>query len=264
MVANRKIGFPTKRGSADAVLANWSPKLAEMREDIDEMASTLINQLSGLLPKVDPTHLAARTSMRPLEHATGGHYHVGNNTGTLATTSVAGTGALWSLRWTHATKLCVVTEVYAEMIPLSVFTTPGREIGMAAWKAYGFTASDSGGNTVTLSDNNKLRSSMPDTVIASGDVRIATTVTLTTGTRTISQAFAACIGVAGDINSAAGTAQILGRIPVLHWKADVDKGEYPIVLEQNEGIIVTNTVAFQAAGSARATIRVAWAEVDSY
>ena len=52
-------------------------------------------------------------------------------------------------------------------------------------KSTAWTAAGTGGTAVTLSAGNKMRTSMGSSLVASGDMRIATTAALGAGTKTL-------------------------------------------------------------------------------
>lgn len=208
---------------------------------------------------VDSSHKALRSSIRPLEPSTLGHYRIGAQSGILTSASVAAGGTLFSFRWADATRLAVVTKLKATMVPLTAFTA-AQEVGLNAFIARTFSASDSGGTPIVVTGNNqKVRASFGSSLAT--DIRIGTTATITAGTRTPDAvAFASATGLV----AAAAAAGTLPVPPVIDFNANVMNGESPIILANNEGIIVTNTIVFPAAGNARLVVEMAWAETLAY
>lgn len=228
---------------------------------------------SNLQMEIDPTHKAARFSLRPLEHKGAddsvlGHYRVAARSGALTGAGIVANAPLFSMRWTDPKSLFVLTFLEAFFVPTVVFTA-AQELGLDAILATGFTVSDSAGTTLSLKERaNAVRKNMPPSLI--GDLRIAAATLLTAGTRTLDQnPFVAGSGLVNVVNAAAGTAYVNpgggGPIPFgFQWAADLARGEHPIVLAKDEGLIVRNSVAFPAAGVAVLTVNMGFAEVAAY
>lgn len=122
--------------------------------------------------------------------------------------------------------------------------------------ARGFTASDTGGTAGTLTGNNgKLRTSFGTTAV--GDMRIGSTGTLTAGTRTLDSSPIASL-VEGFI-ATAGTGITVGYENL--WNAQ-NAGDYPIVLANNEGLVIQANVP--ATGTWQFAVQIEWDEYSSY
>lgn len=124
--------------------------------------------------------------------------------------------------------------------------------------ARAFTASDSGGTSAAFTQpkTGALRTSQNTSIInsASGNIQIATTGTLTAGTRTLdTQAL-------GNIVAPAGTA---GTTMVADIPLYVDWSSYgiPLVLAQDEGFIIRATVP--ATGVWQFGVNTAWVEASA-
>jgi hypothetical protein len=103
-----------------------------------------------------------------------------------------------------------------------------------------FTASDTGGTPIALTGSNgKHRTSL--TTFTSIDCRIATTGSLTAGTKTLDAnhlgQVAAWIGAVGA-----------GISPASNNLISYDTGDYPVVMAINEGVNIMNITAMGAAG----------------
>ncbi|MBK8246591.1 MAG: hypothetical protein IPK85_04210, partial [Gemmatimonadetes bacterium] len=61
-----------------------------------------------------------------------------------------------------------------------------------------------------------------------------------------------------------GTINPVGNLPRIDWSANVANGEHPIVLAQNEGIVINSAIAIPTTGTFVLGIECAWAEVESY
>jgi hypothetical protein len=209
------------------------------------------------LMSVDPTFAAAHVTLRPPEQY--GSYQIAAISGAL-TGAGAGT-PVFSMRWAPGTgALCLINNVTVSATVTTGFTA-AQELEFGLFAARGFTVSDTGGTQQVISGNNqKLRTSMQTSLIASGgDMRISSTAALTAGTRTLdsqpmnANSFWALAATAGSTFSNV-------NIPLF----DRQPGEYPIVLANNEGIVVNNILAMGAAGVVKLVVYVNWTEVATY
>ena len=212
---------------------------------------------STSLMSVDATFAAAHMTLRPPEQT--GSYQIAALSG--AVTGVGAGSPVFSMRWAPGTgALCLINNVTISATVTTGFTAQ-QELEYALFVARGFTVSDAAGTQVIMSGNNqKLRTSMNTSLIASGgDMRISSTVALTAGTRTLdSQPLNAnsFMAIAATASSAISNV----NIPLF----DRYPGEYPIVLANNEGIVVNNLLAMGAAGVVRLVVSVSWTEVATY
>jgi hypothetical protein len=185
----------------------------------------------GTVAEIEKTR-ALRVTPRAVDYDTLGAYAKALASGTMA----AGLGAaapIWALRYSGA-NLCLIRR-----LRLSAGNAgTGFAAGVAIFNLFvarAFTASDSGGTGGTLSGNNgKLRTNMATT--AMGDVRIASTGTLTAGTRTKDSDPIASI--VAPISTTVGIVMVPANTPVFEPRP----GEQPVVLAQNEGLVIEATV----------------------
>lgn len=221
----------------------------------------------GTIGEIDATYRAQRVSNRPLDHLTLGHYRIGQSTGLLTGTGVTAGGTLFSARWTDATRLAVLTRLSARFTVTTIFSAP-QEIGVDAIIARSWSAADSAGTALTLGGNNqKMRTSMGSTLFTTAaEMRIGAATIVTAGTRTLdANPIIGGSGVTHDLNVAGGTNQLIATPSIgFDFFAEPADGEHPIVLAQNEGIVIRNTVVFPAAGVARLWIQMVWTEVAAY
>jgi hypothetical protein len=118
-----------------------------------------------------------------------------------------------------------------------------------------FSASDSGGTAGTLTGNNsKLRTSYA--TMGAADIRIASTSTLTAGTRTLDTDALSNI-VVGIGATTTGQFVAPGTF-ILQTRA----GEQPLICAQNEGFVVQATVP--ATGTWSFGVTTAWDELASF
>lgn len=199
---------------------------------------------------VDPTLRALRSSLHPMESL--GQYTLSEFTG--LTTGIAANGEVFQVRWTDATNLMVLRYLKIRWATVTGFTA-AQECALSASKVSAWSADGSGGTTITPSVSNTTnRNSYPVSKI--GSMRIATTGALTAGTKTI--AANPFLTMMRKTMAAAATVQDTD------FEAEFRSSEgnvSPIILAQNEGIVVRNVIAMGAAGTARLAITLYWEEI---
>lgn len=210
----------------------------------------------GTVSEVDGTTFRAlRTTLRPTDHGAFGQYRLATTIALVVTQAANGT--LFSFRWGDATRLCVIQDIRLQCIQTAAATAtimPSFEVLIAR----SFSASDSAGTAITLTGNSmKKRTSMGTTLVT--DIRkSAVAAGCTVGTRTLN----------ADPVFIMPTQQTITTPNNTLYSADLDfdsGSAHPIVLAQNEGIIVRGpTVVFGAAGTANLIVDVAWAEVTAF
>lgn len=211
----------------------------------------------GTVMEVDgSTFRAARVTSRPIDYGALGHYRVAVNIGLLATQAANGT--LFSFRWGDATRLCVVTKIRLGCMQTAAATATIMP-NFSVFVARGFSVSDSAGTAVTLTGNNmKKRTSMGTSLVT--DIRYsAATAGLTAGTRTLDTQPVLIMPTNQTITTPNP------NLYSLEQDYGIGDGNHPLVLAQNEGLIVQGpSVIFGAAGTANLTVEVSWAEVSAY
>lgn len=196
---------------------------------------------------------ALKVQSMPYEFGALGTYMKALLTGTMAA-ALAGGSPIWSCRWTDPTRLALILKVALDGFGVATgFAAGFANFRLKPLRAY--TVVDSGGTAGTLTGNNgKLRTSMATMLMA--DMRIASTATLTAGTRT---ADTDAIGILGLSLGTGGTAQLATPTPLLDAS---DAGRHPVVLAANEGLVIEATVP--ATGTWQAGVSCTWAEVTSF
>ena len=202
----------------------------------------------GTVSEVDSTFRAIRVTLRPTELI--GYYTFGGVSGAL--TGVAAAGPVFSLRNTGS-NIFLVRRVSVGFLTTTAFTAAqGLSYGLI--RATGFTASDTGGTALFTAGQNKHRTAFTN-ITSAPDIRIASTAALTAGTRTLESQ---PMGVVGGSSTGVGTGMPTEDI------LEQDSGDYPMVLAQNEGLIVTNLIAMGAAGVIQLRVSVELAEASAY
>lgn len=218
----------------------------------------------GVVAEVDGTSFRAlRTTARPIDQGSLGHYRVSVVTGTLAA-ALAANAQVFQFKWTDATRLAVITKIRTRFLPLTPFTaaTLTDHTSFDAVVARSF-AGGGGGTSLTLTgNNNKMRSSMGASLAA---INVSTTAALTAATTLDAQPFCLSIRKGNRVNPAAATEEvIMPAFDGLDFVSSIDAGEYPLVLAQNEGFVIRNRTVWPAAGTGILCAEVQWAEVTAY
>jgi hypothetical protein len=201
------------------------------------------------------TFRALRVQAMPVDYGSLGIYRFSWLSGTMAA-GLAANSPIWSFRWGDATRLAVFQKLIGDGMAGS---STAFAAGFASFKAFfarSFTASDTGGAILTITGNNgKLRTSMGTTLLT--EIRASTTATLTAGTRTLdAQPLAQH---AFSIGTVVSVIYIPPATPL--FNEDV-VGTMPIVLAQNEGVVVQATVP--ATGTWQIGLTSMHAEVTAY
>ncbi len=214
------------------------------------MAIIQSGSAAGTALLVDPNFGAARVAMRPIDVL--GWNSVGVATGLV--TGLAAGATIFSFRNLSANPV-LVRRVGVGFVTTTAFTA-AQLMSFGLTVARSFTASDSGGTAIALTGSNaKHRTTLATPT--SLDCRVATTAALTAGTRTLD---ANSMAVAAGWSGAAGVT----IPPALNNLLSHDTGDYPLVLAQNEGLIVVNLTAMGAAGVGVATVAIEFAEASAF
>lgn len=202
----------------------------------------------GTVAEVDATFRTQRVSLRAAELI--GYYSVAGNSGAL--TGVAAAGPVFSFRNTGANLICI-RNVRIGFITTTAFTA-AQGLAYSLLRANSFTASDSGGTALYVAGANKHRAAFTN-VTSPPDIRISSTAALTAGTRTLETV---SMAIAGGSSTGLGTSMPITDL------LENDAGDYPLVLAQNEGIIITNLIAMGAAGVIQFHVGCEYFETSAY
>jgi hypothetical protein len=199
------------------------------------MASQIGGATIANILEVEAATKAARVTLRDIDYGALGIYSLGAaNGGTVMTAGLGANAPVLSFRWTQAANLCLVRRFRLSMAAVTAFTAGAAIFNL--FVARSFTVVDSGGTSVLPSGNqNKLRTSGMGTTLV-GDARISATVALTPGTRTLDSNPVATI--VGGCPNVAGQQIILPDTRMLDFRP----GEHPLILAQNEGLVLQATV----------------------
>lgn len=214
----------------------------------------------GTVAEVSVEHRAARIEARPFDTAGLGQYCYGGLTGILPA-ALAANAEIFQFRWSDASRFAVIRKIRLSACVSTTFFAAGVPVQIGLIKSTGWTVAGTGGTGVTPDTTMKKRTSMASTLLAAGDMRIATTAALGAGTKTLEANYLAMLAGAGPV-----TGSLDGQIiapGTLLWQSETGDGEYPLVLGQNEGLSI-QSIAVPATGTWTAAIEIHWAEVASY
>ena len=193
-----------------------------------------------------------------------GHYAVAVQTGAIAAGASADSEVM-QFRWDTSGKLAIITEVAVTGMRATTAFAVGV-ITLKATIARAYTVNGSGGTALVFGgdsnvDNAALRTNMADSVVS--DFRISTTAALTAGTAALEVNDIGQITTHSSGGFSAAT-PIIGSIylpTTTLFRADIQNGQYPLVLASDEGFVVRATVP--ATGVWNLGLLVKWAECDT-
>lgn len=200
----------------------------------------------------DPTLKALKVAPRWPE-ADGFYFH-SSRSGALAGATAA--SVVWAIRWAHATKLLVIDLFRVRAMPTTPFTA-AQEWGFDAIVGRSYSAAHTGGTQFLPASTGgfKKRASYPASNI--NEIRMATTAALGGGTVT-----ADASEFASDMAWELVAAATVARSRVAFEKDYTSGADSPIILVQNEGLLVRPLVTLGAGGVVRLAVELAWHEVD--
>lgn len=215
----------------------------------------------SVVAEVDGTTFRAqRVTPRPVDHGAFGAFAYGGFTGILPA-ALAANSEIFQFRWPDATRLAVIRKVRISACVSTTFFAAGVPVQLDLVKSTAWTVAGTGGTAISPAALLKRRATMASSLLASGDMRIATTAALGAGTKTLETLSLSAVAAAGPI-----TASLNGEIiapGTILWQAEVGDGEHPLVLSQNEGFSI-RSVAVPATGTWTAAVTIDWAEVSAY
>lgn len=215
---------------------------------------------SGTVLEVDGTTFrAGRVTQRPPDYGALGMYRASHLSGTMAA-GLAADAEVWQFRWADATRLCLLTRVTLDGMGGSATAFTAGFAKFDLLMARSWSVDGSGGTAMTLTGHNqKLRTSMGTTILNSspvGAIRGSSTAALTAGTKTLD---AQPLGV---YPVTIGTAVSVQYATVVHLHLTDGVYSHPVVLAQNEGVVMRATVP--ATGTWQFGVTVEWAEVLAF
>ena len=222
------------------------------------MAIPVIGGSSNVVADVAPDTQALKVQQSPFDFvaANGGTYMLCSKSGTMAA-GLASSSPIYSFRNASANSLILLHRLKISAWSLGTGFTAGIAT-FDLFRAASFTGADTGGTTDTITTNNgKLRTSTMNSITALAEIRHSSTATLTAGTRTLDAQPMDSI----NVGVGTGTNTVFVPFPTFLLSKKPPE-EYPIVLAQNEGIVIQATVP--ATGTWTFAITPEWSETLSY
>jgi hypothetical protein len=215
------------------------------------------NANSSTAAEVEANTKALRAVIRPDDWGSLGIYSQAGVSGTMAA-GLAANSPIFSFRNGNASNFIIVKRVLFSAGNTATAFTAGV-CTFNIFRCTSFSASDTGGSAILPGSGNKLRTSMGSSLLTAGnssDIRIASTATLTAGTRTkdaqqLASIVTSIVGTGGTVVVQPGTPLFDARI-----------GEHPLILVQNEGFVIEATVP--VTGTWTFTVKVDWEELSTY
>jgi hypothetical protein len=171
----------------------------------------------------------------------------------------AANSRLFELQNAHATNLIVIHKIRVEWTQTGAHTAAIMD-SLDIYRCTAFSAVDTT-NTVTPAISKQRTSFAAAGANVRGVTVAGAAAGMTGGTLTKDTAPTRQFGLwlLAAVPTAGMTPQIIGE----YWP-DVASGEHPLVLVQNEGIIIENRVLLGAAAGSAVSIDIGWSEVTAY
>jgi hypothetical protein len=186
-----------------------------------------------------------------------GSYRLSAQSGAVTTIAAAtsSAGHIFSMRYVSSTTGAAmrIRAIEANFLLTTAFSA-AQEVGFDVVAGRSFSASPTGATAIALSGNDaKKRTDHPNSdFVSGGDIRIAGTSAMTAGTVTLDS-----VPLVKGSFWASTVGNSLGP-----WRYDLSQVEPGgVVLKNNEGIIIRNTVLMGATGVGKWTFSVEWDEV---
>jgi hypothetical protein len=223
------------------------------------MAGIQVQGNAGVVTEVDSTHRTIRQSGRPMELGARGAYTLGVVSGIMAA-GLAANSEIVQMRWTDATRVLLLRSVMLSAGPgTTAFAAGPIEFNMTFARSW--SADGTGGNAQVFSTNNtnKKRTDFPLSLFTDTGFRVASTAALGAGTKTLdTNKLSSLSSYVSSVATTAASSPFI--IPGTYlWQRNTHD-EYPILFEQNEGIVIRATVP--ATGTWQFSVIIEWAEID--
>jgi hypothetical protein len=211
--------------------------------------------------QVDPTHKAARVSLRPIEPGVLGSYQAAFVSGLMAAGLAAGS-PIFAFRWTTAGLICIPRRVRLVAMTDATAFAPGSSI-FDLIRASSFSAQYTGGAVVNLLGKSNVKatrmgaSQQQINNLAIGNIAVASTATLVAGAPAPTLDNNAMSILLGSV----GAFPLAWLTPHIGYLIDPTEAvRTPLELMLNEGFVIRATVPIT--GTWKFGVEVDWDEVD--
>jgi hypothetical protein len=196
----------------------------------------------------------------PIDVGLNGAFSVGLSSGIMAA-GLAANAELVQFRWTDATRYALVRKIYFSSCVSTTFFAAGVPCTYDLVKCNTWTAAGSGGTRVAPTGILKKRSAMGASLILANDIGVSTTAGLTAGTKVLEGTPMNALVAPGPLATSPSGEIVPAN--TLFWQNEVDDGEHPLMLHQNEGFVI-RAVQTPATGTWSFRCQIDWSEVDYY
>ena len=208
---------------------------------------------------VDPTFQTIRVNNHPPEIL--GAYSMSMVSGNLTVIAAGSTSvpvSVFSMRWAPpvSTRLCMIRRFEIGFNTITAFSA-AQSLQYNVVVARNFSVNQSGGTIASFAQTNtgKLRTSMPTSGFAGGgSINMATTTALAGTSFTVDSQYLASIN---------GTSTTIGTSIPMTPVFQQQTGDYPLILANNEGIIISNGQVMGATGVGNLIVNIEWFELDA-
>lgn len=176
-------------------------------------------------------------------------------------------GHIFAFKWSDATRFACINYLALQWQALTPFAVGITDFGFDAFVVRSYATAHTGGTDLQLTtpaNRFKLRTATMGTTLVT-DLRIATTAALG---QTVDPTFDnhPFIQSMGDIQRTvvASGEEIVVNQPNFVWAPNMANGEHPIVLAQNEGIVIRNRTVWPLTGTGQICIQMRWNERVSF
>jgi len=201
----------------------------------------------------------------PFPIGSGGAYRIGMKSGTIGASAGADVEFVQFRYVTAASRVCLIhgVNVSASVIVTPAVGTTPVNMQLCLRIARAWTAAGTGGTRMTMTTNQqKLRTSHATSEV--NDIGMATTGALTAGTKTLDLQDIGIVTAGQYFDLAASSLQNT-LIPPTNLFGEFSGGlGFPIVLANQEGIVVRNGLALPATMTWQLACNILWSEVDTF
>jgi hypothetical protein len=212
--------------------------------------------------QVDPSRNAARVAIQPTEWLVGGvqggHYNLCATTGAVAG-AVTAAAQVFSVRWNDPSKKMLLERVSVSGVCAAFSSGVGADLQLVL--AHSFTANAGASNKTAIVPSTTSQMSRLSTMAASsfnayGEIAVCTTAALTAGTQTLDTAGVGAAQLqAGAVGYGSGLVDLWNRVAY---------GQHPIVIENNQGFVVSTPTGWASSNSWRISVNMSWIEIAAY
>ena len=186
----------------------------------------------------------------------GGYYEIGGKSGLVGTTFAAG-AILFACQFKPAA-LGYTPRMQLKWLKINAITTTAfaaaQVVDLQLFKCRGFTGADTGGTSLipATGDQKKQKGYQDSLFVGGGDIRIASTATLTAGTRTPE--------AVAQNNLLHFWSSAIGMAPPQPTFIEFDEHHVPMTFVSGEGFEIQNGTAFGGTGIVQFWVDMGWME----